>query len=262
MALAWAISVVTYAGLLTLLVGGLSVLRPLRLLRVPSRAAGLRLALAGVFLIPTGAWWPWPVHHAAGRTRLDAFVPDYQFVEVHEARVHAPAEVVSRAIHAVTADEIRLFRTLTWIRSPRWREDASSQSILRPDWHAPILDVATRTGFVWLADTPEEMVVGTVVCCHGARVQTAGDLARPGVAWAAMNFRVADLGDGTCRVATETRVVASDVATRRRFGAYWALIFPGSSLIREGWLEAIRRRAEAPAAATDRTAPPPAAPTR
>jgi len=30
---------------------------------------------------------------------------------------------------------------------------------------------------------------------------------------------------------------------RRRFAAYWRLIYPGSALIRRSWLRAIRQRA-------------------
>jgi hypothetical protein len=104
---------------------------------------------------------------------------------------------------------------------------------------------------VWLADEPGRgVVVGAIVCCERTRVRSAEEfraLARPGIAKAAMSFRIEDLGlgSGECRVTTETRVGAADPATRRRFGLYWAFIYPGSSLIRYGWLEAIRRRAEA-----------------
>ena len=49
-------------------------------------------------------------------TRLDAFVPAWQFGEFHELRVNASPARVYAAIDAVRADDIRLFRTLTWIR--------------------------------------------------------------------------------------------------------------------------------------------------
>jgi hypothetical protein len=39
-------------------------------------------------------------------------------------------------------------------------------------------------------------------------------------------------------------VVATDAASRRRFGFYWRLIQPGSALVRRGWLAAAKRRAE------------------
>jgi hypothetical protein len=46
-------------------------------------------------------------------------------------------------------------------------------------------------------------------------------------------------------VNTETRVMASDASTARRFAAYWRAIYPGSALIRRMWLLAIERRAGA-----------------
>jgi len=52
--------------------------------------------------------------------------------------------------------------------------------------------------------------------------------------------------DGTgSRMATETRIAATDATARRRFGRYWLLIGPFSGITRREMLAAIRRRAEA-----------------
>ena len=75
----------------------------------------------------------------------------------------------------------------------------------------------------------------------------------PGLAKAAMNFRLEDSGAGGCLLTTETRVYATDASARRRFTPYWRVIYPGSALIRRMWLRAIKRRAEAPTS----FAPPP-----
>jgi hypothetical protein len=64
-----------------------------------------------------------------------------------------------------------------------------------------------------------------------------------------MNFRVDRDGAGGCTLSTETRVFATDPASRRHFAAYWRVIYPGSALIRRMWLRAIRLRAEGPVAA-------------
>lgn len=241
------LSVLSYAGLALVVAGSVSILRPLAILGIPARAVALGLVAAGIPLALVGAWWPWRERAGTGGDRIDAFVPVFQFVERHETRVRATPDAVDRAIRAVPADEIRAFRTLTWIRSPRlpWRERRESILNAGPD---PILDVATRSGFIWLADDRgREALVGTIVCCRGARASSPEGfraLAGPGLAKAAMNFRIEDLGGGECRLTTETRVFASDPATRRRFGLYWAFIYPGSSWIRYGWLAAIRTRAE------------------
>jgi hypothetical protein len=57
-------------------------------------------------------------------------------------------------------------------------------------------------------------------------------------------FTVVPEGDGS-RVGTETRIAATDDTARRRFGRYWRLVGPFSSITRREMLAAIRRRAEA-----------------
>ena len=57
-------------------------------------------------------------------------------------------------------------------------------------------------------------------------------------------FTATPNGDG-CRVCTETRIAATDDTARRRFGRYWRVIGPFSSITRREMLAAIRRGAEA-----------------
>jgi hypothetical protein len=61
-----------------------------------------------------------------------------------------------------------------------------------------------------------------------------------------MNFLVTPDGQDGSFVSTETRVFANNAAARRRFAAYWRLIYPGSAMIRRMWLRAIVRRALSP----------------
>ena len=58
-----------------------------------------------------------------------------------------------------------------------------------------------------------------------------------------MNFCVWPVESGS-ELRTETRVLATDAASRRRFGRYWRLIQPGSALVRRDWLAAAKPRAE------------------
>src|SRR5712692_4017254 len=155
--------------------------------------------------------------------RLDEFAPEHQFNEVHGIRIRAPRNRAYRAIKEVTAGEIAMFRALTWIRRLGRK---GPESILDPPKDEPVLAVATRTGFLLLADDLEKQIVD------------------PGFAKATMSFRIEDAGDGTCLVSTETRVHATDAPARRRFGRYWALIRPASGFLRRMWLRAIKRRAE------------------
>ncbi len=162
-------------------------------------------------------------------TKLDEVMPAWHFNEVHSMHVEAPPEIVFGAVRNVRANEIAFFHALTWIR--RGGRDLP-ESILNARDREPLLDVATRTGFEWLAnDPPRELVAGT--CLIGG-----------GRAYGAVNFLITREGSGS-RVTTETRVHAKDAAARRRFAAYWSIILPGSALIRLMWLRAVRERAVA-----------------
>lgn len=239
-----------YLGLITAVLGVISLLYPLRFLGIPTRGRGAGAIFGGLCLIALGWALPAPVTRVAvARTHLDRFAPAYQFSEFHQLRIAAPPATVYAAMRQVTANEIRLFQTLTSIR--RFGRD-TPESILNAPESMPILDVATQTTFLTLADQPDrEFVVGTVVAAPDgwtrARLRTPEDfvaLTGPGFANATMNFRIEPDSGGGSLLTTETRVFATDPPTRRRFAAYWRVIYPGSALIRRSWLQAIRKRAE------------------
>jgi len=243
-------SCLVYAGLLALFLGSISLVKPLRFLRIRGRPSAALVLVLSAFLAGAGFAVPTKeVRVEVPRTHLDEFVPVYQFNEVHSIRIQAPRERVYQAVKAVTADEIFLLRTLTWLR--RFGRPGP-ESVLNAPERLPILDVATRTTFRLLAEeVGREIVVGTVVLAPpGFRVRekpTAEEfkaLHEPGFALAAMNFIVEDAGPDACRVTTETRVYATDASARRKFARYWRVIYPGSALLRHTWLRAIRHRAE------------------
>jgi hypothetical protein len=242
--------IVTYLGLVCAFLGGVSLLWPLRFLAIGTRRQGLMVLALGVIVVCVGGLLPAGDRRVAPpRTQLDQFVPVYQFSEFHAIHVAAPKEQVYRAIKSVTAEEILFFRTLVGIR--RFGRPGP-ENILNPPPRAPLLDVATRTTFLLLAEEPNrEIVVGTLVAAptgwrrsEAPTPESFKALKRPGFAVAAMNFRIEDAGPGACTVTTETRVYATDATARRRFAPYWRIIYPGSALIRRMWLRAIARRAE------------------
>lgn len=177
---------------------------------------------------------------------IDKFAPESHFREVHRIAMLAPADAALRAIREVTAREIRLFRFLTWLRRVG---RPGPESILNPPPDKAILDVALRTGFVLLAESPREIVIGTTVVSPAGGVPPSNSdeflaTISPGWAKAVMNFRIDHAALAMCVVTTETRVWAADEKTKRRFALYWWTIRLGSGLIRRMWLRAIRRRAE------------------
>src|SRR5713226_519488 len=242
---------VVYLGLIVAVLGTASLVKPLSFLGVGSRLQAIFVQVLGLLIAGVGCAFPAnEVRVAVVRTQLDLYAPVYQFNESHSVRVMAPRDRVYQAIKDVTPDEIRLFRTLTWLR--RFGRPGP-ESILSAPEHLPILEVATRTSFLLLAEEPDrEIVVGTLVMAprgwRPKRRPTPEDfkaLREPGFTIAAMNFLVEDAGSGACIVTTETRIYATDASARRRFARYWRVIYPGSALIRRMWLRAVKRRAEA-----------------
>lgn len=165
-------------------------------------------------------------------TLLDTHVPEWDFRERHATRVNASPERVFAAVREVTLAEMGVFRVLAWLRGIRVPVDR------------PVLEVASTTWSVLADERGRELVLGAVGQPWRLRGgnNPGGDFAtfnRPGYAKMAINWRL----EGTT-LSTETRVLATDAAARRKFRRYWLVIRPFSGLIRRVWLRAIRRRAE------------------
>jgi hypothetical protein len=216
-------TVLAYLGLGAVIIGIL-------LLFTGGRRGAPVLLFTGAAVAAIGLLFPAPEARVTEpRGHLDQLAPAWQFSEVHSITLAASCPQTWQAIKGVTAGEIRLFQTLTWIRR---LGRPGPESILNAPANAPLLEVATRTGFSMLAEEAErEVVLGTTLI--------APDRVR-----GFLNFTVTKVGNNSCDVRTETRVYAADAAARRRFGMYWRVIYPGSALIRRMWLRAIQERAE------------------
>jgi hypothetical protein len=240
--------VVVYLGLI---VGATGLVRSL-FARRWRRGFWRRVTGVGLALTLVGALLPAPERTVPLTDRLlDRATPTFEFSEFHSAEVDASCERAFDAVLAVTAPEIRGFGLLTWIRR---MGRPGPEDILNAPAEKPLLTVATSTTFRELGRRPgREIVIATVLAPPAGAVLLSGDpggfreLATPGVAKAAMSVAMQPLDAGRCHLTTETRVHATDASTRRRFAAYWRLIYPGSALIRRMWLRAVVRRAMQPA---------------
>ena len=246
-------SVLVYSGLVVGVAGGLSMLAPPRWLGFSRRVHGL---LAGVLLGAAlfAAGWNWPAHTSSVPSpvsRLDALMPAYDFHERHEAVIRAPAAQVREALNRVSFADIGVMQTLGRIRAVAMGQIRAAREAKGAAPSVPIVEMIQnpRSGFFPLADTPGEFVFGLAGQPwnnHGVRLK-AGEFcewAPPDTVKIAANFLLEDAGNGRTRVVTETRVLASDAVSRRKMARYWALIYPGSGMVRRSLLEAVRERAE------------------
>lgn len=248
-------SLLFYAGALTAVMGLVSVLRPLRPIGIRTRRHGALLAAAAATVALLATRLPAPLKTTTAReTLIDRWMPEWQFYERHERRIHTTPGEAFAALRRVRASDIFLFRTLTFIRNPTRRVEG--EHILNARSDKPIIDVALAGGFVLLGEEPDrELLLGAVVVAPTDVVRAAvkgtvpsldpalfATLGKPGFARAVMNFRMIPESDGWTRVTTETRVHAADPETERRFATYWRVIYPGSWIIRWSWLRAIEAR--------------------
>jgi hypothetical protein len=240
-------SVVVYSGIIVGVGGLICCVKPVRRIGVATRKRALIVIAAGACLAVVGLLLPVSESHIAHKqTLLDEFAPVWQFNERHTLTIAASPDRVFEAIRRVKADEITFFRLLTWIR--RGGRPIPS-GVLNAGVDKPLLDLATETSFVWLADEPpHELVVGTVIAApRGTRGRLTPEVFKKtlpaGFVLATMNFVVAADGRGGSHVVTETRVFANSPGVTRAFAAYWRVIYPGSAIIRLMWLRAIERRA-------------------
>src|SRR5207302_7699858 len=139
-----------YLGFTTIFVGLLSILWPLNFLRIRTRKAGAIVAAVGFFVAVVTLLFPVRTKQVSTpTTKLDEWMPQSQFDEQHSIHIKASPEKVFEAIHAVRADEIFLFRTLIAIRRCG---QPGPESIMNAPENKPLLDVATQTTFIYLAD--------------------------------------------------------------------------------------------------------------
>jgi hypothetical protein len=173
---------------------------------------------------------------------IDDVLPSWHWRSAHATSVAAPPERCGAAARSVTGRDLPVTGALMRVRMlGRHRID-----------DRPLLQSMRGIGLVVLADDPVAVLVGGVLSpwrLRGGhlRVDSPDELrsfAAPGWVRVAMAFTAAPDGTGS-RLATETRIAATDAAARRRFARYWRVIGPFSGITRGEMLAAIKRRAEA-----------------
>jgi hypothetical protein len=187
--------------------------------------------------------------------KLDDFMPHYHFNEVHRLRVRAQPEVVFQAVKTLSVSEMpKLVHGLMVLRGlpakllGTFHEPPASEK----NGKMTFLEEMLSADFILLAETPgREVVLGLVGefwrMAPRAVVQSSSEaflrFEAPGYAKVAANLLVT-AEKGGAWLQTETRILAMDKTSRRKFGRYWFVIALGSGLIRRLWLRAIKRKAE------------------
>jgi hypothetical protein len=177
---------------------------------------------------------------------LDRFMPDYEVVERHQARVAAEAEMTLAAAREQDLMRLPLVRAIF-----RMRELAMGAE---PDGRPRPRGLIAHTrslGWGVLADVPgREIVMGAVTrpwepdaVFRAVPAHKFAAFREPGYVKIAWTLRADPAGPGASVFRTETRATATDAGARARFRVYWALASPGIGLIRRASLGPLGRDA-------------------
>jgi hypothetical protein len=166
---------------------------------------------------------------------LDQAMPVYHFRERHSRWIDATPDTVWGALTSLTLNDLALTRILFTLRGLSHGDRTRSLFAAGP---VKMLH----------ATEPEYVVAGGVARPWELKPtrQDVGSLAEltaftePGWVKYLTDFRLQPQKGGLL-LSTETRVHANDPRSRRRFALYWAVIRPGSGLIRRDMLAAVAR---------------------
>jgi hypothetical protein len=184
----------------------------------------------------------------AGTRLIEQFIPEADYRERHETIVHAPADVVFDVAQHFNLQSIPLVRAIFWLRA---RLLGARQPA--PDLFARGLVAETKAlGWGELALEPgRELVMGATAQPWKADVTFTAiapnrfrDFADPDLVKIVWTLEAEALAPARTRFRTETRVLATDDAARKKFRRYWRFFGIGIVMIRWLLLPALRRAAE------------------
>ena len=181
---------------------------------------------------------------------IEKYLPTFDVREYHELAVQGEPERAYAALRSVDFNRSRLVRTLFAVRTLPTR--LLSRGVKPAPQFSSFLETAVELGWVILEELPgRELVAGAITQPWAPVVRFVGlpapefvAFAEPGFAKIVWTFGVQPAAAGSCVLSTETRVLATDAVSRRKFRRYWFVFSPGIRLIRRVALNLAKRDLE------------------
>lgn len=177
---------------------------------------------------------------------LEPYIPHYDVREVHTIVVDAPAEAVFAAACALDIEAIPLVRALFAVRA------ALLGARFRARQSRGLIADMTAIGWTPLARAPASVVMGSITepwdpqpRFRAVDPQTFAALDEPGHVKIAWTLESTARSPASTLFRTETRAVATDARSRRRFRWYWLAFGLGTALIRSAALRRLKHVCEA-----------------
>jgi len=212
-------------------------------------AAGFGLAAGSYAAYITASWLRY------GKLRrtyeedalLNTFMPHYEVVDRWKVYVNAPADFVLTAATELDFESCPVIRGIFKVR--QWILRGKPDDVLRP---RGLLAETKSLGWGVLAQLPgREIIMGAVTKPWEAnptfRSLPSDQFAafqEPGFVKIIWTLRADETGPQACVFQTETRALATDPESRRKFRWYWSFLSPGIHAIRAAMLPSVKVQAE------------------
>jgi hypothetical protein len=183
---------------------------------------------------------------------IEKFIPESDVAESHEIVIRAPADTVFEVAATMDLESIPIVRAIFWAREKLFRVRSGGSPFRKG-----LVAGTIALGWGVLAYRPgRELVMGAVTQPWVGNVKFSAipsdEFARfsePDLVKIAWTLECNPLDATTTRFRTQTRVLPTDDAARKKFRRYWLVFGIGIVLIRLLANRAVRREAERRAAA-------------
>lgn len=213
-------------------------------------AAGAGMAAAAYATYAGLTWYRYGRPDKQGWFRdaeLDRFMPEYDVMERHLARIGAAAEIVWAAIPETELEESVFVRALI-----KCRELMLGGQATKIELPSGLIAQMKAIGWSVLSEIPgREIVFGAAAKPwesdpHFRSVTAAEfkDFREPGYVKIVWTLRVHPMGADRCLFSTETRAMPTDATSRAKFRRYWAVVLPGVKAIRRILVKSLKAEAE------------------
>jgi hypothetical protein len=236
-----------WIGVILVLAGIISFIKPLAFLFIFDRTIATSVICAGLLISVTSLYWPVPIYHSTTNQKIDTLLHDYSFNEYHEVLINASVEEVKHALHTTSVADIPAALFLMRIRGIANDKDQRDKA----PKNKPCTDTLSTPEFRFIVADPNEFITVMIIKASAKipppEIKTAEQFRafnEPGYVKVAINFRLISLDDKQTLLTTETRNLPITQKDCFIFGRYWRIIYPGSAIIRRVWLDVLAQKAE------------------
>jgi hypothetical protein len=214
-------------------------------------AAGIGIATAAYATYVGFTWFrfgkPKPTTIESDDDLLETFMPTYDVVDRHCINVEAPSELTFSCAKKIDFERIGVVRAI--FKTRELILGSKPDTRFRP---RGIIAETKALGWGVLAEVPNrEIVMGAVTkpweanpTFHALPPEAFASFAEPGYVKIVWTLRCDPRAANASVLRTETRAVATDDESHRKFRWYWSFLSPGIVVIRRAMLPAVRAYAE------------------